>query len=494
MTVRTAAAATVVWVIGAWLRLYGLQTMEFKGDERISLELAMTFIDDHPWSSSRPWPSHGLISSNHIGNAPLFIWIVAPLWALTRGPIGVTALIAAINALSLIPLWFWARRRLDERRALLTLAVAAVSPFAVLFSRKIWPVDLLLPGMLAVLWSVEWLREGRLWRAVALAGFGVLLISQLHQSGVITAPLLLVAFGIQLAVDSRRGALKPIARPSTAEIVAIVVVAAANVFLWWTYLPYLLTVPAEAFTLRPRAPTFAPQLLFNVISEVVPRHVLSPFYVEHIPFRADLLRGSVYHLSLAIGAPLAAYGVWRWLRSPFTLPVVGIWWWLVIAAFAVLQIPSHDYYVLAVMPLPMLLAAGAFDGRLSPSWARALWLWRWIYVAALLALTVVTGAWLTGRGGSRGDYGVTFEIQRAQAQSLLDRQRGEPSGPNRRLGEVASDERAGLRCQQPSKEVVWIMEWLVPQSSTGVEAFEICDGWIGTGRDAVYRWAVREAQ
>jgi hypothetical protein len=493
MKLHTAAAASAIWVIGAWLRLYGLHTMEFKGDERISLELAIQFINDHPWSSSQPWPSHGLISSNHIGNAPLFIWIVAPLWALAHHAVGVTAIIAAINALCLVPLWFWARRRMDEPRALLVLAIASVSPFAVLFSRKIWPVDLLLPGMLAVLWSIEWLREGRVWRALALAGFGVLLITQLHQSGVITAPLLLIAFAIQWGIDARRGLVRPPSRPSAFEMAAIVVVVVANVFFWWTYLPYLSTVPAEAFANRPRAASFAPQLLFNVISEIVPRHVLSPFFVEHVPFAADLFRGTLYFISLALGAPLAAYGVWRWLRAPFALPVVGIWWWLVVVAFAVARIPSHDYYVLAVMPLPIVLAAGAFDGSLSSAWSRALMVWRWMYVAVLLALTVVTGAWLTGRGGSRGDYGVTFEIQHAQAQTLLAHRRGESPNPNRRLGETAPEQRITLRCQKPSNEVIWIAEWLGSQPSSDVHAFQICDGWIGTGRDAVYRWAIRQA-
>src|SRR4029453_16573102 len=203
MRTRTLAAASLLLVIGAWLRLHGLQAMEFKADERESLELAIQFINNHPWSSAAPWPSHGLISSNGVGNAPLFTWIVAAFWTLTHHPVGVTALIAVINTLCLVPLWLWAQRRMDEHRALLTLAIAAVSPFAVLFSRKIWPVDLLLPGLLALLWSIEWLREGRVWLAAALAGFGILLITQLHQSGVITAPLLLVAFVMQSRLDRR---------------------------------------------------------------------------------------------------------------------------------------------------------------------------------------------------------------------------------------------------------------------------------------------------
>jgi hypothetical protein len=490
MSIRTAAAATALLLVGSFLRLCDLGAMEFKADERLSLELAIAFINDHPWSSSEPWPTHGLISSNRIGNAPLFIWIVAPLWALIHHPVGVTAIIAAINAASLIPLFFWARRRMDEPRALLTLAIAAVSPFAVLFSRKIWPQDLLVPGLVAVLWSIEWSRAGRYWRALALAGIGVLLISQLHQSGVITAPLLIVAFGVQWAVDARGGRLPRVSRPSSLEIVAIACVVAANLFLWWTYLPYLLTVPAETFALRPRADSYKPQLLFNVMSEIVPRHVLSPFFVEQHLFKADALRGSVYYFSLALGAPLAAYGLWRWIRAPLTLPVVGIWWWLIVVAFALARIPSHYFYVLALMPLPIVLAAGAFDGSLPPSWSRALLWWRWTYAVTLLALTVVTGAWLAGRGGSRGDYGVTFAIQQAQARALLDHARGQRSKVDIAV-EVGESPRSPSSCHQPSSEVTWIARWLDPGASIDREAVEICDGWMSTGSDARYRWTVR---
>jgi hypothetical protein len=84
----------------------------------------------------------------------------------THDPLAVTGAIALINALFLYPLWRWARRRVDESRAFLTLAVCAVSPFAVIFSRKIWTQDLLLPGVLALLWGVEWLRSGRPWLGI----------------------------------------------------------------------------------------------------------------------------------------------------------------------------------------------------------------------------------------------------------------------------------------------------------------------------------------
>ena len=395
-------------------------------------------------------------------------------------------IIAVINILCLIPLWLWAQRRMDEQRALLTLAIAAVSPFTVIFSRKIWPVDLLLPGVLAVLWSIEWLREGRVWRAAALAGFGILLITQLHQSGLITAPLLLVAFAIQRAVDRRRGMILSISRPSAGEIVAGAIVLVANVFLWWTYLPYLLTVPATVYANRPTVSFLEPQLFLNVMWQIVPRSVLAPFGDERVLFRSDLIRWTLYYGSLALGAPLALYGVWRWFRAPLALPVAGIWWWLVVGVFALARFPSYAYYVLAVMPLPVVLASGAFDGAMPASWARAVSAWRWLYVAALLALTVVTGNWLTSRGGSLDDFGVTFEVQEAQARALLKRERGERPTLTHERGEVGNQALTG-DCQPVSKEVRWIAEWIEGRSMPALERFQVCGDWTG---DQGYRWAI----
>ncbi len=492
MRMRTAAAAFMILAVGAWLRLHDLGMMEFKGDERTALELAIQFLDDRPWSTSTPWPSQGLMSSNGVGNSPLFTWIVAPLWALTHHPIGVTAIIAVINVFSLLSLWLWAARRMDEHHALLVLAIAAVSPFAVLFSRKIWPVDLLLPGILAVMWSIEWWRAGQFWRALALAGLGVLLMTHLHQSGVITGPALLLAFAIQWAIDARRGLARRPARPTGAEIAAVAVVVAANLFFWWTYLPYLKTVPASVFAARPRTPSFAPQLLFNVIAEIVPLHVQIPFYDERMLFMEDPVRQAVYYVSLFLGAPLAAYGLWRWLRAPFTLPVAGIWWWMVIASFALARIPSHHYYVLVVMPLPMLLAAGAFDGPLPRAWSHALAAWRWVYVASLLALTIVAGSWLAGRGGAHDDYGVTFEIQQAQARRLLALVGGRAIEVSADLGEAREDQRSKLECRRPPEEIFWIARWMEPmgqKAADDLQRLQLCDKWMADNGETRYRWS-----
>ena len=183
------ACAVVTILAGAWLRLYDLAAMEFKGDEQEGLNLAMRLLNDQPWLSGLPFPTHGMVSSSVVHNPPLYTWIIAALWAPTQDPVAVARLIALINVLCLFPLWLWARRRMDEPRALLTLALCAVSPFAVIFSRKIWPVDLLLPGVLAVLWGIEWVRGPKPWRGVILLLLAVLVAGQLHLSAPIALAL-----------------------------------------------------------------------------------------------------------------------------------------------------------------------------------------------------------------------------------------------------------------------------------------------------------------
>jgi hypothetical protein len=222
----------VLVAVGTWLRFHRLDAFEFKRDEVEALNLSIRFIADHPWSSSASWPTHGMLSSNGVPNAPLFTWIVAAVWAPTRDPSTVTGVIALANALSLYPLWLWARRHMDERRALLALAVCAVSPFAVIFSRKIWTCDLLPPALLTLLWGVEWLRGGRAWSGIVLLAMSVLLVGQLHQSGAIGIPLLAAAIALQLIVDLDNGSRVRLSRPSVGESVALVLVIGVNLFLW----------------------------------------------------------------------------------------------------------------------------------------------------------------------------------------------------------------------------------------------------------------------
>ena len=476
-----AICAAIIITTGAALRLFALDAMEFKGDERESLLHAMRLIDEHPWSSDKPFPAYGLISSNGVGNAPLFTWIIAALWAPTRDPLWVTGLIALVNVVTLYPFWRWARRRLDEFSGLIALAIVAVSPFFVLYSRKIWAPDLMLAGLLAILWGIEWWRDGRPWRALASLLLAVLVIGQLHQSGPIALALLPIAIVLQVLLDRRSG--QPSMRwprPSGLETAAIAMAIALNVFFWWPYVRYFASIPAEVFARRQTIAAISPELVRKIVLQMVPTDLFYFFDPHRFQFLDGEWRRWSYTAAVYTGIPLVAWGIWRWLRRPWALPVLGVWWLMVIAVFALTRILTQPYYALILAPITAVLPAGAFDGPTQSLWlTRVLGAIRVAYVLALFALSATTLSWLSERGGSAGEYGIAYRTRVLQARTLA-------SG----VGRVTTPD-PELACHAIPVEVAWIADWLSPAQRND-DAVVLCEGWILERDQLFHRWQFAE--
>lgn len=479
---RWELAAIAVVILGCALRVARLDLMEFKGDEQEALNLGIRLLADQPWATDAPWPRHGMLSSNNVANAPLFNWLMAAAWWLTSHPVRATALVGLLNGVSLYPLWRWAAARLDRERAFLLLSIAAVSPFAVLLSRKLWAQDLLFPALVCLLWAIEWWQRQKTFHAIVVFGIAALFVGQLHQSGLIALALFPLAVVLQHVLGGRRFLTRvSLTRLAPWQYGVLLVLLIVHAFFWLPYLSYLVTVPPEVFASRPRLATYQPELLLRVLYQVLPIDFFYFFGPDRADFLADPLRRAAYYLAVAFGTPLGAFGLWRWARSPFGLPVAGIWWWLVVAAFTVARIPTYPFYVLVLSPLPAALAAGAFDGskRRSPLFERTLLAWRWTYVAALLLLTLTSGEWLAARGGSRGDYGVTYGIREQQARALATAEGTSSDGIDHQR----------LRCEAPPGEVRWIIEHVLRVPAPDPDA-RICAGWMNYQRGMTYVWVV----
>jgi hypothetical protein len=463
--------------VGAVLRLVRLDAMEFKRDEQEILQLALQLLADRPWLSGHGWPQHGIMSSNGVPNAPLFTWIVAALWAPVRDPVKAVRLIAIINILSLYPLWRWARRQMSEEAALMTLAIVAVSPFTVIYSRKLWNPDVLVPCVLLVLWGIEWLRHDRPWRGIGLLLLASLLLGQLHQSGPIALALLPIAFAAQLAADRRRGQTFQWAWPSRGEVALVAVAAFLTAAFWLPYLIFLWHQPGGLLASRPTLSTVFPDLLLRVEAQIVPVDLLTFFEPHRGDFFRDPLRASCYYASVVLGAPLLVYGLWRWLRAPLTLPVIGLWWWLIIGVFALARIPAHPFYVITLTPIVAVLPAGGFDPQFRrPGLAKLRLGWRAAYVVALFGLTATTGSWLIQRGGAAGDYGVAYFNRTAQADAIVSRQ-------------IPIWERnPTLNCNPMPDEVVWLAGRRQGRDISALPMPRLCDEWIDRGVGLVYWW------
>lgn len=166
-------------VIGILLRTTWLADMEYKGDERYMFDQSQRI------GVTEPWPDLGMTSGGGLRNPGFSMWIFAILarvfhatdpLALDRSVVlmNVTAFVVFFAAISFLgdirdrETWLWG------------IALAAVSPIAVVLHRKIW-AQCTLP-LFSVLFLVGWLKRSR-WEGAILWGVVGALLGQIHMSG-----------------------------------------------------------------------------------------------------------------------------------------------------------------------------------------------------------------------------------------------------------------------------------------------------------------------
>jgi hypothetical protein len=181
------------------LRLVWPADMEWKADEQSNFARAMAAAHDHVF----PWL--GTPSAPGILNPGFSIWPFALIARWTQDPVGMVQWVQWSNVIALWAFfWLFTRAVPTEERGpwLWGLALFAVSPFAVMFSRKLWMPDILPIFGAATLWG-HFYRRSRLGAfAWGLAGA---LIGQIHLSGFFFAFALVWATVVR---DSRRAELR----------------------------------------------------------------------------------------------------------------------------------------------------------------------------------------------------------------------------------------------------------------------------------------------
>jgi hypothetical protein len=171
-------------LLGGWLRFSRLDLMEFKGDEWRLHRLAVSHAQGD-------LQLHGIMSSVHVWNPPMSVYLYAIPASVSPDPIGLACLTALLNTLA-VGLTYWlARQWLPRGPSLVVALLFAVSPWAVLESRKIWAQQLLPFFTISFfLGAVGWLRKRRL-RDMALMAVSLAVMSQLHYSSLALWPIVL---------------------------------------------------------------------------------------------------------------------------------------------------------------------------------------------------------------------------------------------------------------------------------------------------------------
>ncbi len=163
-------------LLAACLRFSHIDQIEFLWDQAEISKWALRMARQGEIAWVGPRSSTGLYT--FLG-AP---WLMAIPYALSPSPIVATGFIAALNLITVIGCYFLARRWFGRTAALVAALLFAVAPWAVIYSRKIWHVELFPPFTLLYA-ATGWLAfvRGRRW-ALPAHSLALAALIQIHFS------------------------------------------------------------------------------------------------------------------------------------------------------------------------------------------------------------------------------------------------------------------------------------------------------------------------
>lgn len=131
--------ATAIFVLSSVFRLFFLDLIEFKYDEAYTVFQLVQFYN-HPYLMQVGPPQ-----STGVYNPPLFNYLMIILSFVSRNPQFLSFVIGLISSISIVVLYLVIRKIYGNTTACATSLFLSLSPWSIIFSRKIWIPDLLLP-------------------------------------------------------------------------------------------------------------------------------------------------------------------------------------------------------------------------------------------------------------------------------------------------------------------------------------------------------------
>ncbi len=140
------AGLLLILLVATVLRIGEPGITEFKADEANLSLLALDF------ANGGDFPLLGIGSSVGFPNAPVNVYLLALPYFLDSSPISATVFVGLLNVMAVLLVYVIARPYAGPVPALLATLLYAVSPWAIVFSRKIWAQNMLPPFVLLTLW------------------------------------------------------------------------------------------------------------------------------------------------------------------------------------------------------------------------------------------------------------------------------------------------------------------------------------------------------
>lgn len=170
--------ALLIFFLALIFRVTNIDLIEFKADEAINLLLALN-------------PTFGgTVSSLGVLNPPLFNYILFPIALINSDPKFVVFFIGLLNAAAIALLYLIVKKYYGLTIALIFGVLFSLSPWAIIYSRKIWMQDLIIPFFVPVFYSIHKLAIDK--KTVYWVPYTIfcLFLIQLHQISIIFVGLL----------------------------------------------------------------------------------------------------------------------------------------------------------------------------------------------------------------------------------------------------------------------------------------------------------------
>ena len=139
----------VILLFSLSFRITNLDLIEFKTDEAVNLLLSAWPALHHSL------PPGGTVSSIGILNPPLFNYILTPLTFFTLDPKTFSFLIGFLNSVAIAFFYLIVKNYYSQVIAFTSSVLFAFSPWAILYSRKIWNQDILVPFFVLMFYSLH---------------------------------------------------------------------------------------------------------------------------------------------------------------------------------------------------------------------------------------------------------------------------------------------------------------------------------------------------
>lgn len=409
----------VILISALSFRITNLNLIEFKSDEALNIFLAAQPLFGHSFLPG------GTVSSLGVLNPPIFNYILFPVTFLSLDPRVITLFMALANVAGIIGFFLLLRKYYGLGTALIASLLLSFSPWAILYSRKIWMQDLLMPATVIMLFAVHKLiseKKDMYWILYAASS---LILIQLHQVSVVFVLIVSVFMLAKVRLNLKY-------------------------LIFGILIGILPLIPYIIFELQNKCPDCFAILSsrerlntgYSLKAFIRPLQIVSIGDFRYILGNDTLTFAQKFPLVykarefLYLEYLLLPLGLAVFIAKYKKFSFLGYASFLTIASYFFLRIESFMHYYIILLPLLFLFLATVFSFFLKS---------RNIFLkagsTALLGTILLTSIafnktffdLLKMTGGTKGDYGATFAKKEADIKERLKKYKNDPRLAERTL-------------------------------------------------------------